>query len=362
MNIRNRAEFDRVEGNDNISGKDILLICEHFYNYDIAIRDELIRLGAKSVYLHNIKRMPGSVRERISFKAFVQWTKNPFMRTAWTQQLKQDIGERTFDILLCLPLPTFKKSFLRWLKERNPNIKTILFLWDRQCELGVHFSDYFKLFDSVVSFDRDDARKFGIDYYPDFYLPTKPVEWESCRYDISFVGTCHYASTRYRAEIMQKIQTICDNMKLESFFYLKFPCPERPTSPSLFRRIKLFLAQYKSSARFRLKHKSKPFYHEDSLGLNTVNEIYRWSRVILDLNHRNRQGMTINAITALALGKKLITTNYRIKEEPFYNANDILVIDEEIPVINKDFFKTKPTKIDMSALRLDNWLKHIVNT
>ncbi|MCH5311509.1 MAG: hypothetical protein J1E57_06100 [Prevotella sp.] len=38
--------------------------------------------------------------------------------------------------------------------------------------------------------------------------------------------------------------------------------------------------------------------------------LFLWDTfIIIDLSHRKRQGMTINAITALAMGKKLITTN-----------------------------------------------------
>lgn len=40
---------------NNIKGKNILLLCENFYNYDLAIRDELYKLGAKNVFLKNAK-------------------------------------------------------------------------------------------------------------------------------------------------------------------------------------------------------------------------------------------------------------------------------------------------------------------
>lgn len=308
---------------DNITGKDILLICEHFYNYDIAVRDELLRLGAKSVYLHDIKWMSGSFRERITFIGLIRWLRNPRMRSAWTKELIRDIGERTFDTMLCIPLPTFTKDFMNWIRQRNPYIKTFLFLWDKQSDLDVHFSDYFPLFDKVVSFDRDDARKFGINYFPDFYLPTRPIEWDKCKYDISFVGTCNSRNTRNRAALMDKVQQFCNTNGLICRLYLRFyGAVTQEPSADIGHRIRHFFTQYRSKhnsySKFKMKYQGKPFYYEESIDLNTVNEIYRSSRVILDLNHRDRQGMTINAITALALGKKLITTNYRIKEESFY--------------------------------------------
>jgi len=70
--------------------------------------------------------------------------------------------------------------------------------------------------------------------------------------------------------------------------------------------------------------------------------------------------MTINCITALATGKKLITTNKRIAEEPFYHPNNIYIIDAEKPVLDIEFFHSEIENIDLSHLRLDNWLLHIL--
>ena len=85
------------------------------------------------------------------------------------------------------------------------------------------------------------------------------------------------------------------------------------------------------------------------------------TRIVLDLSHRNRQGMTINAIAAIANGKKLITTNKRIKEEPFYDPSAIYIIDEENPFFDMSFVKQPYTPQDFSFLRMDNWLKHVIN-
>ena len=82
--------------------------------------------------------------------------------------------------------------------------------------------------------------------------------------------------------------------------------------------------------------------------------------MLLDINHAHRQGMTINCITALATGKKLITTNQRIKDESFYTPNNIYLLDEENPVLDMAFFDSEVEKMDLTHLRLDNWLLHIL--
>lgn len=54
--------------NNNITGKNILLLCERFYGYDIAIRDELYKLGANHVFLKNARYFNGSFREPKNFR------------------------------------------------------------------------------------------------------------------------------------------------------------------------------------------------------------------------------------------------------------------------------------------------------
>ena len=166
------------------------------------------------------------------------------------------------------------------------------------------------------------------------------------------------SSTFFRAELLDKINSFCVVNNLNTYFHLKYDKPIKSTNP-----IKEFINKF-IDYRYRKainKYNHKGFLKEDSISLNEVDNIFNSSKVVLDLNHRNRQGMTINCITALAKNKKLITTNNRIIEEEFYNPNNILVIDENKPVLNIDFFKNEVTPIDIEHLRLDNWLKLILN-
>ena len=69
---------------NNIVDKSILLIAEPFYGYDKAIKNELIRLGAKSVYLKKDVHYKGNIRARFNISNLKEWLKNPFVRKQWT--------------------------------------------------------------------------------------------------------------------------------------------------------------------------------------------------------------------------------------------------------------------------------------
>lgn len=344
---------------DCITGKNILLVCDNFYDYDIAIRNELIRLGAHSVYLKNVDF---SITSPLNYQNLNGWVSitlryllNPWGRTKWTKQFVEEIKDKRFDILLVIENTTFKKWFLSYIKKKNPGIKTIWFLWDKFSTQQLHFQGYIPLFDRVYTFDRDDSKQYNIEYFPDFFIQTDNEN--SHIYDICFVGTANSSCTFHRIELMAKINRICKTRNLKSFFHLKY-YNEEPKSILQKLRRKFFKNRYERKISNYLH---EGFLFDTDLPLNKVNYIMQNSDIILDLNHKNRQGMTLNVIMALANGKKLITTNSRIIEEDFYDSETICIIDENNPSIPDSFFTSKSTKKDLSYLRLDYWLKHIIN-
>lgn len=341
---------------NNIKDKSILLLCDNFYDYDKAIVDELYKLGAKNVYLKNVRFFSSSFRERENFN-FLSFVRHPFERRCWTRDFRREIQNLHFDIFLCIENACFVKSFMHFLHEKNPNIKSVLFLWDTYKTQQGGFKDYRFLFDKVYSFDRDDAKKYGIEYFPDFYIPQEKAN--EFLYDISFVGTGNDNCAMHRFELIDYVNRFCEEHGLRSMLFLKASVPSKPKN--LLMKILLRIHNNKDYQNIIAKYNDEKWLHFESLPLAQCNELQAKSRVLLDINHRSRQGMTINCITALAQGQKLITTNKRIKNESFYNPNMIYVMDEDNPYLDISFWSRPYEKIDMSHLRLDNWLLHILN-
>lgn len=349
---------------DNIRGKRILLVCQEFFGYEKKMRETLLAMGAEEVYWQDVKWFHSSFREKKTWKFPYLYLKDPYARTKWTKENFQKLGDKVFDVLLCIENTPFKKWYIKRLKERNPQMKTILFLWDTLKEQGFGFKDYYPLFDKIYSFDKDDCSKYGFEYYPDFYIEDMTLQsdimYAEDVYDLAFVSKCNGGSTKFRANLLAKIDDFCIKNGLKTFFHLRY-FSQKDTNNC----IKNFYRQYFMPNRRYYKiiktNIDRPWLRDYDLPLNVVEDAYNKSKVILDLNYHNRQGMTLNCIASIAKGKKLITTNKRIAEEPFYNPQNILIIDEANPVLNVDFFKSEPTKVDISELRLDNWLRHIIN-
>lgn len=339
---------------DNIKGKTILLLSGDYHGMHNWIRDALLREGAKEVILKLIGRCKGSFRDTFSMLTPFRYLRNPHDRRNKTRQLIAEIDSYTFDVLLCINRMTYSKSFLDYLRNKNKEVKLFLFLWDTLKYSHPRYQDYFPKFDRVYSFDRDDAEKYGLRYYPDFYIDNGLSDVEP-RYDIAYFGNMAW-DTVNRMKILRYVQDFCDEQGLKHYLYL---LEYRIKAPFIIKKAK----EFRDRKAFAEMEKCRPygFLHKEGVPYEQVDKIYQESRVLIDMNHPNRQGLTMNALTALGKGKKLITTNKRIKEEPFYDPDAIYILDDENPKLDIDFFKRPAKRVNVEHLRVDNWVKHILN-
>ena len=336
--------------NNSIQGKRIFLMCEKFFGYDVALKETLLSMGAKEVYLHDVAWLEASWRGKFNKKRIPAIIRHPRARTQWTEKLKEEIGDRHFDIFLCMPITPFKKSFMTWLRQRNPNIRTVLFIWDSVDGIMSYYKDYFHLFDKIYSFDRDDSKKYGFIYQPDFYVSDATVPYADCEYDMNFIGNLSNNVDVYnRPSILSYIAQFSKVHHLNSYLYLKYS-----NHRSILNRYFGIKNKYEKLVEAYCEN---DFMHPEAMSLNEVEKKQQNAKIIIDLSHANRQGLTINAITALAKGKKLITTNKRIIDEPFYNPTNIFILDEKHPHLDAAWLKTPPQPIDMSGVRMNNCLK-----
>lgn len=341
---------------DNIVGKSILLICDPFYGYGQIMKDTLLKIGAKSVCYKEATFYSGSLRDKISFRSILSWIKNPKRRAEWTRRFIKEIAGLHFDTFFVVENMPFSLYFFDYLKKANPQVRSILFLWDTTKTQQPRYTDFYKKFDTVYSFDRDDAKKYGFKYYPDFYIPEEIVPISRCEYDVAFVGSMSHGETKLRAKILFDIYNFCQTNNLHSFIYLKHFKLANTTLRKIYQMFQDF-----SYVRMVKKYKKYGYLYDQPLPIEQYNRVMAQTKVVIDLSYHRRQGMTINAITALACGKKLITTNNRIKKESFYNPSIILVVDERSPQLDMNFIQAPYSSADFSHLQIDNWLRHVVN-
>ena len=87
------------------------------------------------------------------------------------------------------------------------------------------------------------------------------------------------------------------------------------------------------------------------------------SKIFLDLIRHGHNGLSFRIFEALAMQRKIITTNKSISQYDFYNPNNILILDENKPInIKHDFFTTpyEPLSDEMyHKYTIENWVKTV---
>lgn len=157
----------------------------------------------------------------------------------------------------------------------------------------------------VCSFDKVDSDTYGLDYvgqvyrYPDSQSPDTGNSQASG--EVLFIGV-----DKQRADKLNRLAAQLEKEGVGYDFRIIF---DRHSKPGRFPRLDAC----------RLLNPI-PYSKVLQLSLRT--------NCLLDILQPGQNGLTMRALEALFFGKKLITDNIRIKEEPFYNASNIYVIDD----------------------------------
>lgn len=344
----------------------ILFLSPNYISIQQPIIDEMMRQGHEVVWVEDKDipynfRIPRTTLNKYRCKVMAA-IRNPH-RKYWNQIWRsrpQDF-EKPFDLFFCINGRTLCPELFTWLNAM-PNLKKCFYAWDS--ETIFDFFYYQQEFDKVFTFDRVDANKYPkVEHLPLFWIDNHSDSSKmTIKYDISIIGTDH--DNRYK--IVENILTQVKAAGLSYFFKIQVYKPD--LSYIAFYKLRLLF-----SKSLRAIVKANELEYERKLNSEIsmtgivspkeYSDIMDESGCILDTDRGSQCGITARAIWALAKGKKMITTNPHFKEEPFYNPNQISIIDRENPVLDIDFIRSKDSFSVSSyfdGLRIDNWVKNFI--
>lgn len=87
------------------------------------------------------------------------------------------------------------------------------------------------------------------------------------------------------------------------------------------------------------------------------------SKCILDICQDGQTGMTLRAVEAMFYDKKIITNNKKYKYLPFYQSNQIYIIEDDNFSGMKEFLDGKDTRYavdDKDYYNVESWIKRFV--
>lgn len=311
-----------------INNKKILFISIEFFDLEKEITKKLESFGA-SVTFYNERPNNSNF-----FKAIIRVKKSIYQNkiNTYYKNILKSIDDKTFDYFFVNKGEVVPVFFMEAFQKLNPNCIKLFYCWD-SFDNNPNALDILHFFDRKYIFDPLDAVNHKINFRPLFFLDDYAnLEGGSETVDLLFLGTAH--TDRY--VISSKIKDWCGKNALSAlcFYYMQGK----------------FVYFYKRYFDKTFKHFDYKKLSFESLNKKQILDIYRRSKVILDINHPHQRGLTLRTFEALGASKKIITTNPEIKKFAFYNPNNILVIDRKNIQLNLEFFKSPYKKIQDKTL------------
>lgn len=318
-----------------ISERHILFIGIGFYDYESAIVERLEELG---VNVYAFAESPAYMREGLLAGMIRRAPRlSEFLARRHEQMILRSISGIDFDQVIIIKASGLSVEFLERLTNCQPHAEFILYQWDSLARVpGVQKK--LPMFDRVLTFDRLDAlRNPSLQFRPLFYRVTSidpGYERTNLDIDIIFVGLIHSD----RLPSIRKIQKQAQEAGLNSFVYLY---------TGIVTWLKLIC---RGEARD---------VHLRPLPYKTLLAKMRRSKCVIDLPHAAQCGLTMRAIEALGMGKKLLTTGKDIKHYDFYLPTNIKILEVDNLRISREFIFGPTTPVsDVVRVRysLDAWI------
>lgn len=259
-----------------------------------------------------------------------------------------DSGKYSFeyDYLLVIDGTIVHPYLFNLLKEKNQNIKSVNYLFDG-IDNVYRFDRNFQYYDKIYTYDLHDSKKYNIPNLPIFWVEEKtmlPIERE-----VFGLGT--YNKTRY--SIFSRISKILTVNNIGYFIKLYCPKPQGFIHKAYYSFKKLKFARERS------------LFTSVSMDTPEFRRMIMTSNTILDTSNGYQDGLTTRFMWSIGLNKKIITNNKSIISYPFYDKNQILILDdnydEVIPFINKDFSPNEENVKFITRYRIDNWLTELLD-
>lgn len=325
-----------------LQGKRILFFSAHLFGYQNDIRLAMESVGAIVDYYDerpaNNFLVKGVIRINRNLLA-------GYINHYYNKIIKETL-QKEYDYVFFIKGESISASNVRRLKQFHPEANFIIYHWDSIAN-NSNAQNLLPYFDRVFSFDKIDCERLGLHFLPLFYTPDYaniPYYDKEIKYDMLFVGTTH--SDRYKLVKRIEEQIIKMGGLCLTWFYLP--------SKILYYKMKI--------QNSYLRQIPVHTFHFKPMSKELLLQLYAGSRIIIDVQHPKQTGLTMRCIETLGAKRKLITTNYYIIEYDFYNPDNILVVDRNLPYVPEKFlnepYRDTPKEI-YESYSIKNWLSSI---
>ena len=284
--------------------KNVLLIVPQYFGYETYIAKEIERLGYRVYPIYeNLAHFD------YKYRFLSNYCKNVIPKYERKYYYKQlDLVKDDIDYVLVIRGSSLSEEIMERICSLYPKAKKVMYQWDsvRNNPKAGLIARYF---DSISTFDVEDANRLEWKYRPLFYIGDFCLDSEKT---VDFA--CVTSFQPNRVKLANRIEEISQNSGLKTYIYIFIPF------------ITVFRHKYlMHDANFKdLNYK----LYSKSIGIEQTNDIYNKSRIVVDFTPSSQNGFTMRTIESIGHRCKLITNNTKVLEADFYDPQNVFVYDE----------------------------------
>lgn len=278
-------------------------------------------------------------------------------RQRWQTLLAQPEYNKKYDIFFVLNGMGLHPCVFDILRERNSQLQAVSYLYDSVAG-EYRFDLNFPRFDRVYTFDRGDAKRYGIGFLPNSWTPIEPARTQ---YRFFALGTHNMP----RLRLFRAIADIAKEDKKPSYIHLVVG------KPIPFYRLRMAYRKLRGRPYVPLADYINELSTYDRVSASEFRRLINLSDIIVDNAAPWQDGLTPRFMWALATGKKIITDNLSADQYDFYTPEQIYILRTEPEQLANDqaFRHFLETPISLTAAqraaidrcRIDHWLDTIIN-
>ena len=277
----------------------ILFFGIQYHTYTNAIIDEMRLLGAEVTF---VDLQPRSVPQKVT-RTIARGTFEWMVRARLTEAVRS-ARATAYDKVVFLQAHQMPLDVLQDLRQTQPWAEFSLYNWD-----AITTHDYrpqAAFFDRVLTFDRRDAEAYGYGYLPLFCIR----RWQDLARDRAIPKSVYMVGNivrleRYRA--VERFRAFCSAQGLTFREHLKV------TPVVLSQAVRQGVWPRGVSLR--------------AIPETRFAAMIESSVAAFDFANHSQSGQTMRMMESVCAGKKIITNNHWVKQEPFYSPDRIHVFD-----------------------------------
>lgn len=300
----------------------VLLIAPQFYGYHKLIRKEIERMGYRcDEYLYP---------DGFFFNLF---SITPILKR-WSNLIKDfhlrnsiNKNRESYDIVLIIKGSEISLKNHLLLRQLFPDAKFSLYIWD-DIELDRGEIDVMKFYDRVFSYNPNDCKKYNMVFRPMFFDQSILLDYSTPKdIDLFYIAS-------YRPNRLCFINRIFNNTQIYNLVY------------KIILRCSLF-----SFIRHIENIKHIKYFNFLKVPYRDMVQYLSRSKCSIELCRPGQESLSTRSFEALYTKTKIITTNASIKSYDFYNPVNVLVVDEENPIIPLEWVNLPFQDIDKELLK-----------